>query len=700
MLPDTPPHNEDNTPAKRFVGALMNSPVVNGLLRIPPVAWLVRSGARLMVRRQLRQMAAVQDTPVEQMAARDLQSTLDAIVRDVVHSFGYSSAMVATYEQGDALVVRALYVDPSIASMEKIREWEALVARVTPYPISITDPKLARVYRYQDRYSDNLSIRAAEAGRPVVSTELFDLFTPIAPPVSREIVRGIQAELRIQQVIAAPFFVSVGDNLEMVGNLFAAKQDVITEQDQRVLAAFGRQAAAAIESERRRLQNQLAQELVYEIQSNLDDEHEILQHIVEGVVRHLGYAGAMVAPYEADGALPVRALWVDPAVASMEQIREWEQQASRLSPYPLSITDPDIARVYVNDDRYSDNLSVRAAKAGEPVVSDELFDLFTPVVPDTRATREFVRGIQEALEIRQVIAVPFFLRAWDNDTGARELVGNLFATARSKAFSAGEIEILAMFGQQAAAGIRNARLYRISNERREVAQVFGKMAFSASAYVHELRNHIGFAKSNLQMLGMLAQLPPDLQEELLATTPRIIERLNQTAEILDNLHEPWRQQQDALVDVNRCLIRAIDKVSREGLDIAFEQELDADLPGIYTSHDMLTEAFRVIIKNAMEAVRVAHPNGRGMVQVATQADPQAGIVRVMVRDNGVGIRQENLGKIFEMRWSTKEFGLGFGLFWAKDYISGLNGHIEVESEWGSGTTFWLTIPTRTVPQTR
>ena len=68
------------------------------------------------------------------------------------------------------------------------------------------------------------------------------------------------------------------------------------------------------------------------------------------------------------------------------------------------------------------------------------------------------------------------------------------------------------------------------------------------------------------------------------------------------------------------------------------------------------------------------------------------------RKRGYGfIEPENLEKIFEMRWTTKtESGLGFGLFWARDYIEGLGGHIDVQSEWLKGSTFRVLLPVQEV----
>ncbi len=688
----------DDKARKNYVGSLVGSRLVGRLFNLPPVSWLVQGFTRALVRRQLSANAvhSASSRPAPpRIAGVGLDVTLKQIVSDVVEALGYAGAMVATYEQGDILPVRALHVDPAVATDEQIHRWEEEVSRYAPRPVSITDPEIARVHVYGEEYQDNLSVQAFQARGPVISDDLFDLFTPIAPPASRPVVKGIQQALGIQQVIAVPFFLeTVTDGRteqEMVGNLFAAKRGLISEQDIRVLSAFGRQAAAAIESERRRLHIQIAQNIVYEMQSRLQNEEQVLQRIVRGAVSDLGYVGAMVATYEQDDSLPVRAFYLQPSVGTMEQVQQWEKELSRYSGRPVSVSDPDIARVFVHREDCAANLSVRAFKAEKPVVSSDLYDLFTPVVPPS--ARPAVAGIQEALGIQQVIAVPFFLEEEEADGQVkREAVGNLFAATRSRRFSAGEIELLETLAHQAAAGIRNARLYRIIEERRQVAQVFGKMAFSAAASVHALRNHLAAFQMHLHLVQLT---PPERRDEIFQLSNKMLERLDEAAKILDNLHEPWRAVVDKPTDVNSCITQAIGQAVRDREEVEAEEgiyireELGDGLPPVQTSPDMLAEAFRVLIKNGVEAVR---ETGRGgEVRVVSRRGEQD-TVEVLISDEGVGIKPEDMGKIFELRWSTKEAGMGFGLFWTKEFVEGLGGSITVESEWQQGTTFRLVLP--------
>ncbi len=686
-------NSERTTQFKKLVGKLAASRLMGWIANLPPIAWLARTVTRTLVKRSIGSTSTTR-VSTQKPVGVGLEVTLQQIVRDMVEALDYVGAMVATYEQGDTLPVRAFYIDPNLATGEQIREWEQELSKYSEQRLSITDPEIARVYVYQDEYQGNLSVRAFKAGGPVISDALYDLFTPVVPPVSRPVIAGIQQALGIRQVIAVPFFLetTVDGQIERecVGDLFVAKRGEISERDRLILSAFGRQAAAAIESERRRLHIQVAQKIVFEMQASLNDEEQVLQQIVDGVVSDLGYAGAMVATYELDDSLPVRAICVNPSLATREQIHKWEEEISKYSEQPLSITDPEIARVYVHQDECEGNLSVRAFKAGGPVTSDDLYDLFTPIAPF--ASRPAVKGIQQALGIRQVIAVPFFLTVFSDEQPHSECVGNLFAATRSRKLGRGEIELLEAFAQQAAAGIRNARLYRKAEERRQVAQVFGKMAFSAAAFVHTLRNHIAAFQTHLHLVQVA---PPDRRDEIIDLSDKMLYRLNEAAEILNHLHEPWHETPDVPTDVNICLDRALKRVVRnldefqERESITVDVSLSKNLPPVKTSPEMLAEAFRVLIKNAIEAIQ--EKGQGGALQVESRLSGSS-VVEISLSDNGMGIKPENMGKVFELRWSTKGTGMGFGLFWTREYVEGLGGSIQVESTWGEGTVFQVRIP--------
>lgn len=598
----------------------------------------------------------------------ELQKVLQRIADDVVNGLGCVGAMVAPLEGGNALPVRAYSVGINNSLLKHLE---------TKLGVSFLNTECV-AYLDDSRFKDNLSLRAVKGtnGRPeqfVVSDSLYDLFRPI---VNRPLSNLAQQLTGIKQVIAVPFFLDD----EVVGNLFAASREPFSQRDIDFLIALGYQAATAIRSQRRLAGIQMLERVVLALQASMTDEKRVLQIIVDAVVHELGYVGAMVATLEAGNALPVRAYAVSMA---QNLIQEWENKLGVGFVSPKSVA-------YLDDERFKDNLSIRAVRGtnGRPekfVASDSLYDLFRPVV-----ARPLAALAQKFTGIKQVIAVPFFL--------ADEVVGNLFVASRRSEFAVRETEILTILGQQAAVGIRNARIYRKSEERRKVAQVFADMAFNSTVQVHSLRNHIGSFRMYLQLIEPYIKAHV-ANESMRQLGDDIEDRLGKAAEILDNLHEPWRDQPETRVEINACLKQAISKsvpthphyMGQTSIEV--DLSLAENLPLIKTSPEMLTEAFKIIIDNGLEAIRekMSQDGQSGRLKVESRRINET-VIQVTIRDSGMGIAPENLSRIFEMQWSTKATGMGFGLFWTKEYIEGLAGSIDVESAWRQGTAFKITLP--------
>ncbi len=104
----------------------------------------------------------------------------------------------------------------------------------------------------------------------------------------------------------------------------------------------------------------------------------------------------------------------------------------------------------------------------------------------------------------------------------------------------------------------------------------------------------------------------------------------------------------------------------------------------------LSVIFNNLIANAIryQNVNVTNPHIKIQVQCAHNA------TQILVSDNGIGIDQANIGKIFEMfyRVSSKSVGSGLGLYIVKDTIAKLKGSICVDSQPGVGTAFTIHLP--------
>lgn len=117
----------------------------------------------------------------------------------------------------------------------------------------------------------------------------------------------------------------------------------------------------------------------------------------------------------------------------------------------------------------------------------------------------------------------------------------------------------------------------------------------------------------------------------------------------------------------------------------------AQLPEVEGDAGQLNQVWTNILSNAIEAM-----GGAGKLLVQTDA-PDAAHVRVRITDSGPGIKPENLGRIFELNFTTKHgpssFGLGMGLVICRQVVGRHEGLIEVSSTPGK-TTFSVILPVK------
>ena len=113
-----------------------------------------------------------------------------------------------------------------------------------------------------------------------------------------------------------------------------------------------------------------------------------------------------------------------------------------------------------------------------------------------------------------------------------------------------------------------------------------------------------------------------------------------------------------------------------------------DIQGIYCSPSNLNQVFMSILKNASEAIV-----GKG--EICLRTTDQGDCVEVEISDTGRGIPAEDIDRIFDPGFTTKGVRVGVGLGLSichKIIVNEHNGHIDVSSEPGKGTTFAITIP--------
>ncbi|MBN2718554.1 MAG: PAS domain-containing protein [Deltaproteobacteria bacterium] len=129
-------------------------------------------------------------------------------------------------------------------------------------------------------------------------------------------------------------------------------------------------------------------------------------------------------------------------------------------------------------------------------------------------------------------------------------------------------------------------------------------------------------------------------------------------------------------------------------NIEIVMSLEKDLPDVVCQAWKITQAFFAIIKNATEAIHKKHPDAKGG-RLSIHAWQQQGAVKISFDDNGTGMPEEMLGKIFEPYFTTKPGNLGTGLGLASCYYvihQEHFGEIDVQSVQNEGSMFTVSLP--------
>ncbi len=146
------------------------------------------------------------------------------------------------------------------------------------------------------------------------------------------------------------------------------------------------------------------------------------------------------------------------------------------------------------------------------------------------------------------------------------------------------------------------------------------------------------------------------------------------------------------IDFNNLLNDCITVFQPQNTDIRFQTQVDQEL-------EFRGDTFRisVILNNLISnAVKYQKPDETNpMVHLSVKVEPHK--ATICIRDNGIGILSEHLNNIFKMFFRSKNNnkpGSGIGLYIVKEALNKIGGTINVESKYGEGTQFEITIPNR------
>jgi nitrogen fixation/metabolism regulation signal transduction histidine kinase len=232
----------------------------------------------------------------------------------------------------------------------------------------------------------------------------------------------------------------------------------------------------------------------------------------------------------------------------------------------------------------------------------------------------------------------------------------------------------------------------LAKSQKELLETEKKAAWRvvAQKVAHEIKNPLTPIKLSMERILRKYKendkdFPKILKEEGETILEEVEELYRLTHEFSEFAKFPSLEFKD--YDINKILEEFIESFEKLYPEIEFHKEFSEDIPLVRLDKNSIKRVFSNLVKNSSEAMYEG-----GMVLFKTERDKD--MVSIELVDNGCGIKEEDLEKIFEPHYSKKWGGVGLGLSIVKNIIEEHQGRIEVESKEGMGTRIKIFLPVK------
>ena len=338
---------------------------------------------------------------------------------------------------------------------------------------------------------------------------------------------------------------------------------------------------------------------------------------------------------------------------------------------------------------------------GDNVVSRSIFEKQPFVIPDAKNDPRVNLVIKEKFNLHLLVAIPLLVK--EKALGA--IAADFIEPNRHITKEA--LESMMAYAQQAGLAIHNAFMYQelktfsqqmeekirkiTSDLKKTEAQLIRSEKLAAlgqlaAGIAHEIRNPL--TSINILIHSIAEKFPSiDSNQEDFKVLEEEIHRIN---EIVDQFLRfakpapPLLQKADLVSIVEEILQLLRPQIDKQ--NIAVEKEFQP-LPIILMDREQMKQAILNLLMNAIQAM----PGG-GHLELSGRNSEEGQWIYISIRDSGTGISEEDMSKLFDPFFSTKEGGIGLGLSITHRIIDQHHGKIEVESAPGKGTLFTVWLP--------
>ncbi len=222
-------------------------------------------------------------------------------------------------------------------------------------------------------------------------------------------------------------------------------------------------------------------------------------------------------------------------------------------------------------------------------------------------------------------------------------------------------------------------------ERSERLTAMGELA---SSVAHEIRNPLNTIGTITQQLGK-DFLPKENENEFKSLTQLVYKEVRRINEIIENFlkfarPKPIKAENFITSEIFEQVKKQYEHLlNKKGIKLVVKENF---IGRVYWDKTQIQQALMNLMENAIDSI-----NNNGSISITVKETDEHRIV-IIFEDNGKGISKEDLKKIFNLYFTTKDKGSGIGLSIVQKVISEHNGVIIVNSEVGKGTTFTIYLP--------
>ncbi|MCJ7705953.1 MAG: GAF domain-containing protein [Desulfobacterales bacterium] len=335
------------------------------------------------------------------------------------------------------------------------------------------------------------------------------------------------------------------------------------------------------------------------------------------------------------------------------------------------------------------------------IISRSVMEKKPYIIPDARMDPRVNPVLKEKFNLHSLVVIPLFTK--------EKALGAIAAdhTEPGRRLTQETLDSVMRFAQQAGLAIQNASMYQeLKNFSRQMEERIQKTTADlrkteaqlirseklaalgqlAAGIAHEIRNPL--TSINILIHSLRERLPSEnSQQEDLKVIEEEIHRMN---EIVDQFlrfakpSSPFLEKTDVLSIFEETLQLLRPQIEKQR--IVVEKEFQA-LPMIQMDPEQMKQAMLNLLLNAIQAM----PEG-GQLTLKGQNSKEGQWIHLSIEDSGMGISPEDIDKLFDPFFSTKEGGIGLGLSITHRIIDHHHGKIEVENAPGNGTLFTVWLP--------